>query len=409
MQPVPDQWLEVMVSGGFKVWHIIFIIIALIVTIVVVYCCFHRCRIPRTKQEIEADLMRSNMTSKFRDYLQELPNEPVTFIEVLKRVTDLEEKLEKDDALPSRDNAGMRKRMGWLKLKGKNTPPQNVNDLEAGQPTKPTTPEEPVETPVATTSLSDTNKEQSASVSIADQIKSIGVNNIKETAKSDPATITTATESTTTTKKQKIPTSKTSLDVEAATRLAKEQQHRAKHSGDSRKKRSQPNADDSKTTTTTTPIAIANGKNPTVHSNLSSNISPTMNPDDKHLARKRKHNKPNLARSKVVREKTHPSFDNGISNGHSEDKLNNQTTTINIPSPNLPLVHEQTQVTFEDSTQFHHHDQNTTSNQMSSTKKTSKKKGTSKKKLISSPKSTVSPKVKKISKTNSTTNERKDL
>lgn len=118
MKPVPDQWLEVMVTGGFKVWHIIFIIIALIVTMVVVYCCFHRCRIPRTKQEIEADLMRSNLTTKFRDYLQELPNEPTTFVEALKKVQDIEEKLEKDDQLLSRD-LGSRKRMGWLKLKGK--------------------------------------------------------------------------------------------------------------------------------------------------------------------------------------------------------------------------------------------------------------------------------------------------
>lgn len=50
---------------------------------VVVYCCFHKCRIPRTKQEIEADLMRSDMTNKFRDHLQNLPPETATFIEGL--------------------------------------------------------------------------------------------------------------------------------------------------------------------------------------------------------------------------------------------------------------------------------------------------------------------------------------
>lgn len=133
---MPDQWLEVMVTGGFKVWHIIFIIIAFVVTIIVVYCCFHRCRIPRTKQEIEADLMRMNITNKFRDYLQEFPNEPTTFIEALKKVQELEEKSEKNDAEFARDS-GARKRMGWLKLKGKNQdkeqaqPPNidNVDDL----------------------------------------------------------------------------------------------------------------------------------------------------------------------------------------------------------------------------------------------------------------------------------------
>jgi hypothetical protein len=111
---VPDQWLEVMVTGGFKVWHIIFIIIAFIVTIIVVYCCFHRCRIPRTKQEIEADLMRTNLTTKFRDYLQEFPNEPTTFLEAIKKVQELEEK-----SASEQDDLGAKKRTGWLKLRGK--------------------------------------------------------------------------------------------------------------------------------------------------------------------------------------------------------------------------------------------------------------------------------------------------
>lgn len=62
--------------------------------------------------------MRSNLTNKFRDYLQELSNEPTTFVEALKKVQELEEKLEKDEAMLSRD-LGARKRMGWLKLKGK--------------------------------------------------------------------------------------------------------------------------------------------------------------------------------------------------------------------------------------------------------------------------------------------------
>lgn len=95
-----------------------FIIVALVVTFVVVYCCFHRCRIPRTKQEIEADLMRTTLTNKFRDYLQEMTNEQVTFVDALKRVQEIAEKLEEDDLALARE-LGNRKRMGWLKLKGK--------------------------------------------------------------------------------------------------------------------------------------------------------------------------------------------------------------------------------------------------------------------------------------------------
>lgn len=110
---MPEEWLETIVYGGFKVWHIIFIIMALTVSLISFCCCLHRCRIPRTKQEIEADLMRSNMANKFRDYLQELPSEPTTLIEACKRVQELGERLELQDA---RD-LGNRKRMGWLKLK----------------------------------------------------------------------------------------------------------------------------------------------------------------------------------------------------------------------------------------------------------------------------------------------------
>ncbi|KAG9509780.1 Chromodomain-helicase-DNA-binding protein 7, partial [Fragariocoptes setiger] len=116
--PVPDQWLEVYIVGGFKVWHIIFILIAVIVIMIIVYCCFHRCRIPRTKQEIEADSMRSNLCKKFREYLQQLPVEQITFQEALKKVNDLEEiKAANEDAEGAA--SGSKKRLGWLKYLGK--------------------------------------------------------------------------------------------------------------------------------------------------------------------------------------------------------------------------------------------------------------------------------------------------
>lgn len=113
---VPDQLLEVHIIGVFKVWHIIFIVIALLVTIAIVYCCFHRCRIPRTKQEIEADSMRANLAKKFREHLQELPVEQTSFMDVLKKVQELED-LKKEHE--NEDGAGPKKRMGWLKMLGK--------------------------------------------------------------------------------------------------------------------------------------------------------------------------------------------------------------------------------------------------------------------------------------------------
>lgn len=122
-----DRSLEVMVTGRFKVWHIISIIIAFIVTLMVVYCCFHRCRIPRTKQEIEPDLMRSKTTKKYGDYLQEIPSEQTIFLVALKKVEEIEEKLEQEDMEMSH---GARKRTSWFKLKGKADNKNNNTDQQ---------------------------------------------------------------------------------------------------------------------------------------------------------------------------------------------------------------------------------------------------------------------------------------
>lgn len=46
---------------------------------VVVMCCFMKCRIPRTKQEIEADFHRKKLTQVFRKHLNKVPVEDVGF------------------------------------------------------------------------------------------------------------------------------------------------------------------------------------------------------------------------------------------------------------------------------------------------------------------------------------------
>lgn len=102
--------------------------------------------------------MRSNLTSKFREYLQELPNEQTTFLDALKKVQEIEEKLEKDGALLAQD-ASARKRLGWLKLKGKGGggggagggQEKEVNDQATGE--KELAP--PVEPPVETKTSDD--------------------------------------------------------------------------------------------------------------------------------------------------------------------------------------------------------------------------------------------------------------
>lgn len=38
----------------------------------IVLCCLFRCRIPRTKQEIEADFLRKRITESFRSHLEKI-------------------------------------------------------------------------------------------------------------------------------------------------------------------------------------------------------------------------------------------------------------------------------------------------------------------------------------------------
>lgn len=72
--------MESNIVGAIKVWHVLMIIIALIIIATVVLCCFMRCRIPRTKQEIEADTVRKKVTKQFRKHLNKIPIEGMELV-----------------------------------------------------------------------------------------------------------------------------------------------------------------------------------------------------------------------------------------------------------------------------------------------------------------------------------------
>ena len=55
-------------------------------------CCIFRCRIPRTKQEIEADCARTRLTKQFRNHLEKLSPDDLELQKVLPSVQKLEEK-----------------------------------------------------------------------------------------------------------------------------------------------------------------------------------------------------------------------------------------------------------------------------------------------------------------------------
>ena len=57
-------------SIGIKIWHLAFMIFACAVIVTIVLCCLFRCRVPRTRQEIEADIVRNRVTKHFRKHLE---------------------------------------------------------------------------------------------------------------------------------------------------------------------------------------------------------------------------------------------------------------------------------------------------------------------------------------------------
>ncbi|TMW54255.1 hypothetical protein DOY81_000678 [Sarcophaga bullata] len=75
LEPNPETaWLESTTIGDFRVWHIIAFCVGILLSIVIMVCCCIRFRIPRTKQEIEADYQRKQITKKFREKLQQIKN-----------------------------------------------------------------------------------------------------------------------------------------------------------------------------------------------------------------------------------------------------------------------------------------------------------------------------------------------
>ncbi|XP_023707175.1 uncharacterized protein LOC111864276 isoform X2 [Cryptotermes secundus] len=82
-----DEWLETHVAAGFKVWQIMFLCFAGLLTLAIFLCCCIRFRIPRTKQEIEADYVRKKLTKKFQKHLRVIQNSEMDDMD-LKRALD---------------------------------------------------------------------------------------------------------------------------------------------------------------------------------------------------------------------------------------------------------------------------------------------------------------------------------
>ncbi|EDV30965.2 uncharacterized protein Dana_GF14775 [Drosophila ananassae] len=90
-----EVWLEKEAIAGFRVWHIIATVLGILMGITVMVCCCMRFRIPRTKQEIEADYQRKQITKKFREKLQQIKNSEMDDMDLQKALAYI--KLEQYD------------------------------------------------------------------------------------------------------------------------------------------------------------------------------------------------------------------------------------------------------------------------------------------------------------------------
>ncbi|XP_073979296.1 uncharacterized protein [Rhodnius prolixus] len=71
---IDEHWIERPSLWNFRLWHVVLIFCGGFLSIVICLCCCIRFRIPRTKQEIEADFIRKKITRKFKKQLTLINN-----------------------------------------------------------------------------------------------------------------------------------------------------------------------------------------------------------------------------------------------------------------------------------------------------------------------------------------------
>ncbi|XP_053665476.1 uncharacterized protein LOC128714627 [Anopheles marshallii] len=103
--------LEAETSFGMRVWHLLFLSCGSVLGVVIMLCCCIRFRIPRTKQDIEADYHRKKLTRKFRERLDCMNNadiDEMDLIKALERVREdyvaEQEKVASKEAAENKDN-----------------------------------------------------------------------------------------------------------------------------------------------------------------------------------------------------------------------------------------------------------------------------------------------------------------
>ncbi|KAF5291414.1 hypothetical protein FQR65_LT01725 [Abscondita terminalis] len=91
-----EIWIERPISEelSFRIWHLIFFCFSGIVVLVILICCCIKVRVPRTKQEIEADYQRKKIAMKFREKLKLIQNQEMDAMDLKRDI--IQEDLSKE-------------------------------------------------------------------------------------------------------------------------------------------------------------------------------------------------------------------------------------------------------------------------------------------------------------------------
>ncbi|ENN70615.1 transmembrane inner ear expressed protein isoform X1 [Dendroctonus ponderosae] len=81
-----EPWIERPPLQGiqFRIWHLMFFCLCAFGVLIVLICCCIRIRVPRTKQEIEADYKRKKIATKFRKRLKIISNQDMEAVDLRK-------------------------------------------------------------------------------------------------------------------------------------------------------------------------------------------------------------------------------------------------------------------------------------------------------------------------------------
>ncbi|KAF2883353.1 hypothetical protein ILUMI_22855 [Ignelater luminosus] len=94
-----EPWIERSIRDdlGFRIWHVMFFCFTGIIFLVILVCCCIKIRIPRTKQEIEADYQRKKIASKFREKLKLIQNQEMDAMDLKRALEIIQEDLQNEN------------------------------------------------------------------------------------------------------------------------------------------------------------------------------------------------------------------------------------------------------------------------------------------------------------------------